>query len=68
MDKTTIKYDLEELSKGYSVKSIFVKKMREKIEKEENEDQKEILNLAFKLGILSLSDGGDVNLYDNQTN
>ena len=68
VDKTTIKYDLEELSKGYSVKSIFVKKMREKIEKEENEDQKEILNLAFKLGILSLSDGGDVNLYDNQTN
>lgn len=68
VDKTTIKYDLEELSKGYSVKSIFVKKMLEKIEKEENEDQKEILNLAFKLGILSLSDGGDVNLYDNQTN
>ena len=68
VDKTTIKYDLEELSKGYSVKSIFVKKMLEKIENEDNEDQKEILNLAFKLGILSLSDGGDVNLYDNQTN
>ena len=56
VDKTIVKYDFDELSKGYSVKSIFVKKMIKKIEDTDNEEEKEVIKLALKLGLRSLSE------------
>lgn len=57
IDKTTILLDLDEISKGYSVKSIFVKKMLEELESLENEEDREIMSTALKLGISSLTEG-----------
>lgn len=56
-DSTSIKLNLEEISKGYSVKSIFVKKMLEKIENAADEEEKEVLRLSLKLGLSTLSEG-----------
>lgn len=56
-DSTSIKLNLEEISKGYSVKSIFVKKMLEKIENAVDDEEKEVLRLSLKLGLSTLSEG-----------
>lgn len=54
-DKTNVKYNIEEISKGYSIKGLFVNKLLSQIENS-NEEEKEIIKEALKLGIKSLSD------------
>lgn len=63
IDKTTVKYDLEEIKKGYSIKSIYTKKLLQKIEECEDDAEKELLLQALKIGISSLSNG-KVNIDD----
>jgi len=57
VDKTTIKINLEKISKGYSMKSIFAQKLIKELEKAETEEEKEIIKMALKIGLSSLSDG-----------
>ena len=61
IDKTNIKIDFDSISKDYSVKGVYAKRLLEKI-KEEDCD-KEILQMALKLGIQSLCHE-EVNLND----
>ena len=56
-DNTKYKYDFEELTKGYSVKAIFTRKMLDALELAATEEEKEIIMLALKYGISSLSEG-----------
>lgn len=64
VDNTKIKLDFEEIAKGYSVKSIFANKLMKKYKEAKSEEEKEIITLALKLGISSLSDGQvDLNDY-----
>lgn len=56
-DKTIYKYDLEDISKGYSVKSIFVKKLMKELEEADTDEEKEIIMMAIKYGLSSLSEG-----------
>lgn len=63
INKTTVYIDLDELSKDYSIKGSFVNLMIEKIN-EANEDEKEILYRALKIGMQCLSEE-EVNLSDN---
>ncbi|SFC31857.1 metallophosphoesterase family protein [Clostridium uliginosum] len=63
IDKTEVKLDMDELLKGYSIKSIFAKKMYEELEKAETEEDKEIIKLALKKGLQSLS-GEEVRDYN----
>ena len=56
VDKTKVKIDIEEISKGYSVKGIFAKKLLSKLSLEENEEEREVISLALKLGLSSLSE------------
>ncbi|OOM11919.1 metallophosphoesterase family protein [Clostridium saccharobutylicum] len=55
IDKTEIKLDMNELMKGYSIKSIFAKKMYEKLQMTADEDERQRIILALKIGIQSLS-------------
>lgn len=57
IDNTNVKIDIDEISKGYSVKSIFAKSLLEKLENTIDEEEKEIIKIALKLGIRSLSEG-----------
>ena len=61
IDKTNIKINFDSISKDYSVKGVYAKRLLEKI-KEEDCD-KEILQMALKLGIQSLCHE-EVNLND----
>lgn len=54
-DKSTVKLDIEKLSREYSIKGLFSAKMLKKIEEAENEDEKEKLMKALKIGLQSLS-------------
>lgn len=63
VDKTRVKYDIEEIIKGYSVKALFVKKIMKMVEEAESEEDKEVLMMALKVGLSSLS-GGQVNMND----
>lgn len=54
-DKTSCKYDFEELSRGYSIKSIFIKKMIKKLDEAETEEDREVILSAIKYGIRALS-------------
>lgn len=54
-DSTSIKLDIEKLSKEYSIKGLFSAKMLEKINKAETEAEKEKLIKALKIGLQSLS-------------
>lgn len=54
-DKTSYKYDFKELSKGYSIKSIFIKKMIKKLDNAETDEEKDIILTAIKYGIRALS-------------
>lgn len=61
-DKTTIKVDLDSVENENSIKGIFVKNIKEKINTS-SEEEKEIMELALKLGLQSLSEE-EVNLDD----
>ena len=63
VDKTRVKYDIEEITKGYSVKSLFVKKIMKMINETEDEEEKELLMMSLKIGLSSLSEG-QVNMND----
>lgn len=64
IDKTDIKIDFEKISKGVSVKSIFVKSLLEKMKEAKSEDEKEIIKMAIKIGVKSLSaEEVDINDY-----
>lgn len=64
IDKSEIKLDINELIKGYSLKSIFAKKIYEKLQKAETEDEREIITLALKIGLQSIS-GDEVKIFEN---
>ena len=63
LDKTSIALDIDELSKGYSVKSIFVRKLIKNLKEAQTEEEKEIIKMALKIGISSLSED-EVNIDD----
>ena len=50
-NKTKINYNLEALSKETTLKGIFIKEMMEQLEKETNEEEKEILENAIEVGL-----------------
>ncbi len=55
IDKTEVKIDIDDLLKGYSIKSLFARKIYEELEKSETEEEKEIIKLALKKGLQSLA-------------
>lgn len=57
IDKTTVKLNMDELTKGYSVKSIFASKLKKSFDEAESEEEKEIIMMALKIGISSLIEG-----------
>ena len=63
IDKSEIKLDMNELIKGYSLKSIFAKKIYERLQNAETEEEKEIINLALKIGLQSIS-GEEVKIFE----
>ncbi len=63
IDKSEIKLDIDELVKGYSVKSIFAKKIYERLQNAETEEEREVINLALKIGLQSIS-GDEVKIYE----
>jgi exonuclease SbcD len=63
IDKSEIKLDINELIKGYSLKNIFAKKIYEKLQNAEMEEEKEVIILALKIGLQSIS-GEEVKVYE----
>ncbi len=63
IDKSEIKLDLNELIKGYSLKSMFAKKIYDKLQSAETEEEKELIILALKIGLQSIS-GEEVKIYE----
>src|SRR5471030_586485 len=63
IDKSEIKLDMNELIRGYSLKSIFAKKIYERLQSAETEEEREIITLALKIGLQSIS-GEDVKIYE----
>jgi DNA repair protein SbcD/Mre11 len=61
IDKTEVKLDFDKISKDYSIKGVYAKKLLEKMEEEDA--NKEVLKMALKLGIQCLS-YEEVNLND----
>lgn len=61
IDKTEVKLDFDKISKDYSIKGVYAKKLLEKMEEEDC--NKEVLKMALKLGIQCLS-YEEVNLND----
>ncbi len=55
IDKSEIKLDITELIKGYSLKNIFAKRIYEKLQNAETEEEIEIISLALKIGLQSIS-------------
>lgn len=64
VDKSEIKLDINELIKGYSLKNVFAKKIYEKLKNAETKEEKEIITLALKIGLQSIS-GDEVKIVDN---
>jgi hypothetical protein len=64
VDKSEIKLDITELIKGYSLKNVFAKKIYEKLKNAETKEEKEIITLALKIGLQSIS-GDEVKIVDN---
>ncbi|MDR3593351.1 DNA repair exonuclease [Clostridium sp.] len=64
IDKSEIELNLNELIKGYSLRSIFAKKMYERLQKAESEGEREIIALALKIGLQSIS-GDEVKIFEN---
>jgi len=54
-NKTKINYNLEKISEENTLRGIFVKKMLEKINSLENEDEKDILEKSIEIGLESLN-------------
>ena len=63
IDKSEIKLDVNQLIKGYSLKSIFAKKIYERLQSAETEEEKDIITLALKIGLQSIS-GEEVKMYE----
>lgn len=63
IDRSEIKLDINKLIEGYSLKSIFAKKIYEKLESAETEEEREIITLALKIGLQSIS-GEEVKIYE----
>jgi len=63
IDKSEIKLDINELIKGYSLKSIFAKKIYERLQSAETEEEREMITLALKIGLQSIS-GEEVKIYE----
>lgn len=63
IDKSEIKLDIDQLIKGYSLKSIFAKKIYERLQKAETEEERESITLALKIGLQSIS-GEEVKIYE----
>jgi DNA repair exonuclease SbcCD nuclease subunit len=63
IDKSEIKLDLNELMRGYSLKSIFARKIYDKLQSTETQEEKEIIILALKIGLQSIS-GEEVKIYE----
>ena len=61
IDKTEVRLDFDKISEDYSIKGVYAKKLLEKMKDEDC--NKEILQMALKLGIQSLSHE-EVNLND----
>ena len=63
IDKSELKLDINKLLEGYSLKSLFAKKIHERLEKAETEEEREIITLALKIGLQSIS-GEEVKIYE----
>ena len=63
IDKSEIKLDINELIKGYSLKSIFAKKIYERLQSAETEEERENITLALKIGLQSIS-GEEVRIHE----
>ena len=63
IDKSEIKLDINELIKGYSLKSIFAKNIYERLQSAETEEERESIILALKIGLQSIS-GEEVKIYE----
>jgi DNA repair exonuclease SbcCD nuclease subunit len=63
IDKSEIKLDINQLIQGYSLKSIFAKKIYERLQSAETEGEREIITLALKIGLQSIS-GEEVKVYE----
>ena len=50
-DKTKINYDLEKLAKETTLKGIYVKEMLEKLEQENDEEEKQTIEKAIEIGL-----------------
>lgn len=64
IDKSEIKLDVNQLIQGYSLKSIFARKIYERLQSAETEEEREIITLALKIGLRSIS-GEEVKILDN---
>lgn len=54
VNNTAIAIDYDNLSQEYSLKGIYTRKMLDKIDKEEKEEEKQLLREALKLGLRAL--------------
>jgi DNA repair exonuclease SbcCD nuclease subunit len=63
IDRSELKLDINKLLEGYSLKSIFAKKIYERLEEAETEEEREIITLALKIGLQSIS-GEEVKIYE----
>ena len=64
IDKSEIKLDVNQLIQGYSLKNIFARKIYERLQCAETEEEREIITLALKIGLRSIS-GEEVKILDN---
>lgn len=62
LNSTRMKIDIDEMSNEYSIKGIFCSLIKDALES--NEEDEEILDIAFRIGMESILDG-EVNLNDN---
>lgn len=63
IDKSELKLDINKLIEGYSLKSIFAKKIYQRLEEARTEEEREIITLALKIGLQSIS-GEEVKIYE----
>lgn len=57
VDKTKVRINIENVVKGHSVRSIFVKKLLKKLEECEVEEEREVIEQALKIGLKALIEG-----------
>lgn len=55
IDNSSIEINLDTISKNFSIRGKFISKIYKLLEEAKNGDEKEILNIALKLGIKSIS-------------